>query len=117
MGFASVSCCTDGMGSGNTCYRSPEPDRRGYTGRRRLLSVLFAGELAERLRFGVAVNERGLTGDDRAANELLSSIPREIRLRIQTEQMDEAARTLRERWELVEAIAEHLRDGGTFGRV
>jgi hypothetical protein len=115
MGFDTVSCDTDGLGNGCTHYRSPERDRHGYDGRRKLLSVLFAGELAERLRFGMAPNERGLAGDDRTADELLLSVPREIRSHMQREQMHEAAGVLRERWELVEGIAERLRGGGTFG--
>jgi hypothetical protein len=115
MGFDPVSCRADGLGSGSTRFASPEHDRHGYAGRRRLLSVLFAGELAERLRFGMAPNERGLAGDDRTADELLASIPREIRSHMQREQMHEAARILQDRWELVEAVAECLRGGGRFG--
>jgi ATP-dependent Zn protease len=115
MGFDPVVSHTDGMGNGRTCYASPERDRHTYDGRRKLLSVLFAGLLAEHMQFGMWPNERGHTGDHRAATEVALTIPREIRRRVEAEQMQAAARTLREHWSLVEGIAERLRGGGRFG--
>jgi hypothetical protein len=113
MGFDPVSCRADGLGSGRTRYTCPEHDRHTYDGRRKLLSVIFAGLLAEHMQFGMWPNEHA--GDHRAATEVALTIPKEIRARVEREQMHEAARILRSRWGLVEAVAERLRDGGRFG--
>lgn len=82
----------------------------------RLLSFLFAGRLGELLHFGWSPLEDGRSSDDRAANALLAPYPLHTAARMQSQAMDAAAGALRERWELVEAIAEELLRHGAFPR-
>jgi hypothetical protein len=113
MGFDAESCCTDGRGNGLTRYSYSRHKRITSDEARRLASVLFGGMLAERMKFGDVLGDH--SGDHRKANELLTVFPRCQRLRIQAEAMSAAAVALRERWELVAAIAEHIRGGGKWG--
>jgi hypothetical protein len=115
LGLSPESCRVDATG-GVTRYAPRRGERATPAGRRRLLSVLFAGRLGELLRFGWSPLEDGRSSDDRAANALLEPYPQHQRIRMQSQAMDAAADALRARWPLVEAIAEELLRCGRFPR-
>jgi hypothetical protein len=71
LGFDPLGCTISDRG-GLTRYTVRRPDTD--TGRRAHVSVIFAGQLAEQMRFGETVN--GHADDDRRATALLMHWPR-----------------------------------------
>jgi hypothetical protein len=98
MGVRSVRCELHNGGGGATHYRALA-DPRGT------LAVLVAGYVGERVLYGV----EGLARDDRRrVQELLAEFPECRRGTLLREAERTAEESLRERWPLVAAIADHL---------
>ncbi len=93
--------------SGSTFYRSPEVE----DWRMEKLAVVMAGGIAERLATAV---ENAHTHDDAEIAEIIDSFPREEQMAARIEATDFVFQVLRDRWELVEAVAESLRQKGIF---